>query len=68
MTSVEVNWDWLTGESISSGTSCSRIGHCYHEGTTWDTFYCCRCGKYKRNDLGNIGPIANLVVERVNDR
>lgn len=45
MTRGEVYFDWLTKESTSVVRQCEDNGHCYHQGTAWDTSYCCRCGQ-----------------------
>lgn len=43
----ELVWNYLVPLSSAGDNVCQDKGHCYHEGTAWDTFYCCRCGQVK---------------------
>ena len=43
----EIFWDWLVKESTAAGDLCKVRGHCWHQGTSLDTDYCCKCGAYK---------------------
>ncbi len=43
----ELFWDWLVEESTSSVEMCKVRGHCWHQGTAWDSEWCCKCGQYK---------------------
>ena len=37
--------DFLTKESTAAVAQCENNNHCYHQGTAWDIYYCCRCGQ-----------------------
>jgi len=31
---------------LGTAINCEKEGHCWHEGTTVGSLYCCKCGKY----------------------
>ena len=56
MTKQEVSLHFMAGKESTTAVTLCKYGHCYHQGTAWDLYYCCRCGDVKQPliDTGDV--------------